>query len=37
MIANRYRIVRIGVSDAEVEDTVTKNRETIKLTPENDA
>jgi hypothetical protein len=37
MILNRYRIIRLGLLDAEVEDTVTKNRQTIKLTPENDA
>jgi hypothetical protein len=36
VIRNRYRIVRIGVLDAEVEDTVTKKRETIKIVPELD-
>jgi hypothetical protein len=35
-IRGRYKIIRLGVMDAEVEDTVTKHRETIKIVPEVD-
>jgi hypothetical protein len=31
MIRNRYRIVRIGTTSAEVEDTVAKNTQTIRI------
>ncbi|MEP7355468.1 MAG: hypothetical protein ABI824_19740 [Acidobacteriota bacterium] len=31
LIRNRYKIVRLGVSSAEVEDTVAKNRQTLPL------
>lgn len=33
-IHNRYRIVRIGVNSAEVEDTVAKNKQTLPLADE---
>jgi hypothetical protein len=36
VIRNRYKIIHLGVLDAEVEDTVTKNRQTIKIVPEVD-
>jgi len=36
MIRNRYRVIRIGARDVEIEDTVTKSKETIRITPEND-
>jgi hypothetical protein len=36
MIRGRYKIIHLGVLDAEVEDTVTKHRETIKIVPEID-
>ncbi len=36
MIRGRYKILHLGVLDAEVEDTVTKNRQTIKIVPEVD-
>jgi hypothetical protein len=31
MIKNRYRIVRIGTTSAEVEDTVSKNKQTLRI------
>jgi hypothetical protein len=31
MVKNRYRIVRIGATSAEVEDTVSKNKQTLRL------
>jgi hypothetical protein len=34
MIRNRYKIVRIGVNSAEVEDTVAKNKQTLALAEE---
>jgi hypothetical protein len=33
-IHNRYKIVRIGVNSAEVEDTVAKNKQTLPLADE---
>jgi hypothetical protein len=34
MIRNRYKILRIGVNSAEVEDTVAKNKQTLPLADE---
>ena len=34
MIRNRYKIIRIGVNSAEVEDTVAKNKQTLGLAEE---
>ncbi|MEO5923540.1 MAG: hypothetical protein ABIR70_06915 [Bryobacteraceae bacterium] len=31
MVKNRYRIVRIGTTSAEVEDTVSKNKQTLRI------
>ena len=36
MIRNRYRVVRIGTTSAEVEDTVAKNTQTIRIVDRSD-
>jgi hypothetical protein len=36
MIRNRYRVIRIGVTSAEVEDTVAKNTQTIRILDKQD-
>jgi hypothetical protein len=36
VLRNRYKIIRIGPKDAEVEDTVNHNKQTLNLVPEAD-
>jgi hypothetical protein len=36
LIRGRYKVLRIGMLDADVEDTVTNKKETIKIVPEMD-